>query len=95
MTLVNKEQWGEAYDEIRQLHPNDDYKFDRCIERMLSALGDDESEALDFMSELDAEGKNYLYSFDEQIVGKYPSEAVRQFIQDEVVAPAALRQSGL
>jgi hypothetical protein len=91
--LVIKERWDEAYGKLRELHPNDDYNFDVFRNEMLDALGEDEAEALDFLQGLIQEDKAYLTSIDEEIMAKFPSDEMSQFIQDEVITPARFRQA--
>lgn len=91
--MVIKERWDEAYEKLRELHPNDDYNFDVFRNEMIDALGDDETEALEFLQGLSSEDKMYLTSIDEEIMGKFPSDEMSQFIQDEIITPAQFRQS--
>lgn len=89
--MVIKERWDEAYEKPRELHPNDDYNFDIFRNKMLDALGDEEAEVLEFLKGLSREDKMYLTSIDEEIMGKFPSDEMSQFIHDEVITPAQLR----
>ena len=91
--MVNKELWNETIAIIKTLPSYDDFHYYECIEKMFTALGDDEAEALEFMKELSKKDKVYLSSTDKEILDKFPSSEMSQFIQDEVVAPMRIHQS--
>ena len=91
--MVNKELWDSAYQKMIQLHPNDIYNFRECIREMTEALGEDEGEALEFMRGLEGEEKEWLHSLVEEITDKFKSEEMERCIQDEIIAPAVIRQA--
>jgi len=91
--MVNKEAWAENIAAIKELPSYDDIHYYEHTDKMFDALGDDEAEAFDFLKELSQEDKVYLTSIDEEIMAKFPSDDMRQFIHNEVINPAKIRQA--